>query len=259
MAFDVGSESKPRKLFTGLADVQVIAINPTQAEAGKLGLTFKEEPTYMGVNDETNAKKIRLDFWVKATAMDYPTKMTLFVEDTAQVSSTGKSRFINDYGQNTYAEAEQNVLDLESKGRKWFKPDGLRVARVGECELVEFIRAWMSIGQEGKARIDSISKLVNGDLSEIKPLITRYAERKVQLLLTVREYEGNWFQNVYSRYFSRAGNTKTLYWDTHIKGVQTKPMFQDSFKLQEFDPLSVQPDAAPNAPTAIDTPWNKIS
>jgi len=253
MSFDVGAESKPRKLFTGLHDLNVIACNPTVEEAAKVGITLKDEPSYTSVNEQTNAKRIRLDFWVKSASLDFPTKHTLFLEDSPQVSSTGKSRFINDYGQNTYAESEEAVLNLTtSDGRKWFKPDGLRICKIGECELIDFMRSWMSIGADGKSKIEDISKLIAGNLSEIKPLVTKYPDRKVQLLLIVREYEGNWYQGVYSRYFSRAGNKTTTYWKKHLDSLTTKPVYQDSLVFKEFDPLAIDTDTPKETE---DNPW----
>ena len=262
MDITAGEELKPRTLFTGLEDVKILCVNPTVAEAAKFGIKFKDnaELVYTSVKeDETDPKiktnAIRLDFWLGSPNLDGAVKLALFLEDKDQISSTGKPRFINDYGQNTYAETQEAVLALESNGNKWFKPEGLRVAKSGECELIELIRAWLSIGMSDKAKLDSFSKLCKGDVSEIKGLITKYGTRMVQVLLTVRENECTWYQGVYGRYFSRSGNKTTKYWEKQMTYNTNPPVYQNSYKLKEFDPMAVDTDNE-TTDTKEKNPWS---
>lgn len=239
---EVGNESKPKKLFTGLVDTKIIALNPTQAEAEKLGIFLREEPVYTSVDDDSGNNKIRLDFYLSSPELDAPIKLAMFLEDTDQISSSSKPRFINDYGQSSYSESTETILALESKGRKWFKSDGLRISKVGEVELMEFLRAWLSIGTDGKAKIDNISNLIKGNLGEILPYITKYPDRKVQVLLTVRNSGDNWYQGVYPKYFGRAGNKAVTWWNKHLDNLQNKPNYQNSLVFKEFDPLKLEAD-----------------
>ena len=95
----------------------------------------------------------------------------------------------------------------------------------------------MSIPKEGKAEISNISKLFTGDVSELKKVFTTYKDRKVQVLFIVKQSKGEWYQNIYTRYFSRAGTKSTTYWAKHLAGSTTTLMYQDSFALKEFNPM----------------------
>lgn len=265
MDITAGEELKPRTLFTGLEDVKILCVNPTVAEAAKFGIKFKDnvELVYTTVKEDTENSKIktnavRLDIWVVSPNLDGPVKLALFLEDKDQIASTGKTRFINNYGQNSYSDSSDALLALEAKvsGKTWFKADGIRIAKIGECELIEFVRAWLSIGMDSKATLDSFSKLCKGDVSELRLLLTKYPTRLVQLLLIVRLSDGTWYQGVYGRYFSRSGNTTTKYWEKQLSGNTNPPIFQDSYKLKEFDPLSVDADNESPTDEKEKNPWS---
>lgn len=228
--FNTGEEYRDRPVYTGLTDVNIIAVNPTLAEAEKLDLPIREEPTYISTSEEGNAK-IRLDFWVKNAQV--LTKIAFFLEDCTRVSSAGNKQFINNYGSTVYAVSAQDIT------YDWYKQEGVRECKVGEAELVDFIKAWLSVPQGGEARIDNISQLIKGDLTFLKGLITTNAARKVQILLIVKESDGKYYQNVYTRYFGRAGGKSVTYWQKHMDKAQTLPNYQNNFKLQEFNTFDV--------------------
>jgi len=70
----------------------------------------------------------------------------------------------------------------------------------------------------------------------------------------VKESGGEWYQNIYSRYFGRAGGKATTYWNKHFAGSTSTPIFQDSYLLKEFDPLTY---ATPSSDAgAVSDAWN---
>ena len=232
MSFEAGKPIEGKKLWTGLGDVEVVMINPTLAELQDKGINFKEEPVYTSVADAGH-KKVRLDIWVNnpITGMN---KLAFFLEDFSKESSAGNHQYINDYGQSTWGKSEEDVMARLT----WFDSKGIRLAKQGEPELVDFIKNLLSIGKDTNAGIEKISKLFNGDVSELKDIFTKFKDRKVQVLFIVKESGGEWYQNIYARYFSRAGSKSTTYWNKHFTGSTSLPIFQDSYKLIEFDPLT---------------------
>jgi hypothetical protein len=259
MSIDAGEELKPRTLYTGLEDCKIIAINPTIADARKLGIKLKDDYSYFTEKEVDGVKSttFRVEIYLMSSNLEYPVKLTLFFEDKDQVASTGKFRFINDFGQNTYSESAEACTSMVSKsGHNWFKADGIRVAKVGECELIEFIKAWLSIGLDAKAKLDNVSKMIkSGDVTELTGLRKKYADRKVQVLLTVRENDGIWYQGVYGRFFSRGNNNVTKYWENHLSNSTNPPVFQSTFKLKEFDPMAVSTDSETPAKDEAN-PWS---
>jgi len=77
---------------------------------------------------------------------------------------------------------------------------------------------------------------INAVVSELKDIFAKFATRKVQMLYIVKESGGEWYQNIYTRYFGRAGTKSTTYWSKHFTGSTNVPVFQDNYKLIEFDP-----------------------
>ena len=232
MAFEAQDPIKAKKLWTGNGDVTVELVNPTLAELQAKGINFKEEPVYTSVADAGH-KKVRLDIWVNHPIVGLQ-KVVFFLEDFSKESAAGNQQYINDFGQSTWGKSEEDVMARLT----WFNSKGIRLAKSGEPELVDFIKNLLSIGKYHEAGIDKISRLFNGDVSELKDLFAKFADRKVQVLYIVKESGGEWYQNIYARYFSRAGSKSPLYWNKHFTGSTSLPIFQDSYLLKEFDPLT---------------------
>lgn len=241
MAFNAGEEKPSYTLYTGLTDVQVVAVNPSKEEVEKLGITLKNDPVYVSTDETTGNKKVRIDIYVKSEKTARVDKMAFFLEDVTKESSStpGNKQYINDFGQSTWASsAEEATGRTDKNGNAWFKTDGIKLATAGEPELVDFIKALLNIGRDQVAKLDNVKVFFTGNVSELTAIFKKFAERKVQVLYTVRENEGNWYQGIYGRYFSRAGNNKTTYWAKHFEGSTNRPNYQNSFAFQEFNPLS---------------------
>ena len=70
MAIAKGNETKEVsfKRYTGIGNVNVLAINPTKAELAKLGREVEEEHVY--VTEKDSVKSIRLSLYVKPIEID---------------------------------------------------------------------------------------------------------------------------------------------------------------------------------------------
>lgn len=237
MAFEKGNESTPNKLYTGLADVKVVAVNPTKEEAEKLGISMKADPVYTSVDDTTGNRKVRIDIYVTSDKTSKIDKMAFFLEDAPRVSEKGNTQFINDFGDASFSESIEAIAS--NPKMSWFKSDGIRPAFGGEADLIDFIKALLNIQKGSVAKLDNPKALFTGNVSEIAAIFKANPERKVQVLYTVRENDGNWYQGVYTKYFGRAGNTKTTYWQKHMDNLTTVVNYQNSFAFQEFNPLEV--------------------
>lgn len=239
MEVEVGTAFEKADVYTGKADVQIICVNPTLEEIVKYELPTKKDvaPVYIGKTD-TGIDKLILRVWVKLDNPKIVTNITFFLEAQDKVASTGSIQYINDYGQNSFGQSLDEVLNRIGKnGQAFFKNEGCRVARVGEAELIEFIRKWLCVANDQKSVFKNFSKIVSGDVSEITDLVKNYGtSRKVQVLLG----EKSGYQNVYSRYFERAGGSSNTYWEKHFNNSQTTFNYQGSFKLQKWS--GVEPD-----------------
>ena len=240
MELEVGKPLEQSDIWTGIADVQILCVNPTLEEMEKYKLPGKKdvEPVYNLVTPEGDTK-FMLKFWVKLDKPEIISNITFFLENKEQISRDGKPRIINDFGQNTYAQTiSEAVSRLGKNGNTFFKEEGARVALTGECELIEFIRAWLSVSMESKIKFSDFSKIIKGNISEISNLVKAHGDtRKVQVLLT----EKNGYQNIYAKFFGRANSRNFTWWNKHLDSNQSVVNYQNSLNLKKWD--SIIPDS----------------
>ena len=176
------------KTYSGLTNVNVIAINPTMAELHAIDIKVKSEPNYnitMGEEDY-----FKLTFWLNNTEGNF--KLEILMQNKPKVSQTGKHQWINNIGQSTWSN--------ESPTYDWWKPEGSRHAFGGEETLINFVKAWANVASGDEVAFDTIDKIVNGDIGEIKALIDVLTANEVRVLIGVKDDK---YQQVYTKYFGR--------------------------------------------------------
>jgi hypothetical protein len=184
--------------YVGIFNANVVAVNPTKEELGKLlDTTIEKDLDYTGVNEESGAKKLTLSFWLKEDLTGNLFNVRFGLEDTIVKSKTDKFQFINNIGTTSYAESEENVPSfLTENGRE------IRKARKGEELLYNFLRKWLSnLNYEDSSTELMLDwkKLISGKTTEIKDAINDFKDQQICALATVRTTEeGKEYQAVYS-------------------------------------------------------------
>jgi len=250
MAFNSGNSSDEqvivtRKLYTGLADFRIAAVNPTQKQAEKLGINMTKEPTYLGKDKEGNPQ-CRVDFWLKEKTGLIPlTKISFFLNSKAAFSEkSGKTMFINKAGETGWG---LSLDDLSNDSKMdWFNTDGAREALRGEGELTDFIKAFLNINprEEGlEARFETVDKMASkGDIKELRDIVNEWEGNEIRLLCGVKESDGNYYQDFFFGYFGRPSVTGYKGWKKAISndfsGIENeryaKVAFGNSLELTEF-------------------------
>mgnify|MGYP003125056816 FL=1 len=177
------------KSYSGLSNFNVIAVNPTMQELHAMDIKVRQEPNYfLELNGEDYFK---LTFWVKNE--DLTTRMEILMQNKARTSKTGKFQWLNAVGQSTWAE-DKPSYDW------WQKPETSRKAFGGEETLINFVKAWANVAPGGDVYFETIDKIVQGDISELKQLITVLKNNQVRLLVGVKDGK---YQQVYTKVFGR--------------------------------------------------------
>jgi len=192
----------------GLFEANVIAINPTVEEfKTKLGIELKEDSKaaeYLGTNKESGNTFLRIDVWLKEVKdpLMQPFKVSFFVEDKVRENKDGtKKQYINTIGNCAWAADPNDLPD-------WFAAREYREANVGEEELYEFIRVWLSELDYRHADTSLMvewKKLMKGNTKDLKDQIDGEWCKSLVALATVitREKDGEVkeYQNVYNKGF----------------------------------------------------------
>jgi len=176
------------KTFSGLTNVNVIAVNPTMAELHAMDINVKQEPNYDVSFSDQEFKKIA--FWLSNDDGNF--KLEILVNNTPKQSKTGKFQWLNNVGQSTWAD--------DAPTYEWWKKEGERKAYTGEETLINFVKAWANVASGDEVSFDTIASIVTGDVTEIKSLITALVSNQVRVLVGVKDDK---YQQVYTKYFGR--------------------------------------------------------
>ena len=176
------------KLYSGLTNMNVIAINPTMAELHAVDIKVKSEPNYFLELNGTEYFKIV--FWMKNT--DLITRLEVLTTKSARTSQTGKYQWINNIGQTTWSE--------ESPTYDWWKSEGQRHAYGGEETLINFIKAWANVASGDDVSFETMDKIVAGDVTELKTLMKMLDGNQARVLVGVKDGK---YQTIYTKHFGR--------------------------------------------------------
>lgn len=247
------NEVMERKYYTGLADMQVVAINPSQKELEALGFKVQNEPEYVTETEEDGVKitKTRIDIQLRHPNIpSLRPKLTIFVEDRKQTSKDGtKHQYINDLG--------RSCMSATPDTYHWFDSSTARHAYRGEVQLHEFLAAWAAVTFGKEVKLESMDKIVKGDVSELKTLLTKIPNNKLKVLLGVRLSGDNKYQEVYNKYFDKSGNRRIDYWEKFLANEynQFKSDYQNSLNFKEYTGESVTADEEVTAVSADSDPF----
>lgn len=231
MAFNAGEIHK-NEIYTGLAKMEVVAVNPTLEELAKMGAHVPESLDYKS-RGEHGENKLRVDIWLRHEANKILVPVKFYLSDRASVSSKGNTEFINGFGTSAYADSLEALV---AKKYPWLEASTLRPAFEGEVNLVAFIKAWLCIAREEMACIDDWTKLISGDLGEITSLMalkpapeTKEPKYLVQVLLYVND---NGFLTVFNRFFSRMDSNNVRRWIKYMDNSNYDLNFGGDYNLK---------------------------
>ena len=189
----------------GLFEAEVIAINPTTEEYKEvleIELPADSKATeYLGKSRDGNTY-LRVDVWLKDIKSGDKFKTTFFLEDKERENKDGsKKQYINNIGKCAWAVDPNNLAE-------WFAKRDYRVAYVGEEELYEFLRTWLSkldYVKENTVLQADWKKLMKGNVSELKGQVDGAYCTNVVALATIvmkeKDGENKEYQGVYNKAF----------------------------------------------------------
>ena len=176
------------KTFSGLTNVNVLAVNPTMAELHAIDIKVKSEPNYsVTIGDE---EYFKITFWLNNADGNF--KLEILMQPKMRQSQTGKYQWMNNVGQSTWSE--------EAPTYEWWKTEGQRQAYTGEETLINFVKAWANVASGDEVYFDSMPAIANGTLAEITNLVKALSTNEVRVLIGVKDDK---YQQVYTKYFGR--------------------------------------------------------
>ena len=268
-------------LKIGLAEVEVVAINPSKAQLMKLLAipedkqdNFKEKD-YVG-NTEEGDDKVSIDVYVKRVVDGQIFPVRFNIIDKVRVNKDGsKTQFINQIGATSWADDKANLPTFFTKFTEG-KKDNLKVigdksfreAKVGEEELYTFLTKWLA-NVDWKKQPDiflDFKKLMRGNVTELNNLIGNELTGTFLAPFTIREVEKDGetkqYQSIYNKAFLPAykmkfvRNGKPESWtDYDLKKFKESMEYgcKDIFYLGEIEEYSAEKHKQYSANPVIDS------
>ena len=156
-----------------LLNLKIVGINLDFESLQKLGFQRTNPPVYEV--ETTNGLMKKVTFYAVNDEFGIKLPIDFFISDKNKEAASGNLRIVNNYGTSTYAPSVEDALH-----REWFSPDGARIAKEGEVELIDFLIKWLNVKnfiskqealdevQPDAAFIESWDKLLDGDMSELE-------------------------------------------------------------------------------------------
>ena len=201
---NTGSGESSKKV--GLFEATVVAINPTLEEfKDKFGMELKADSKaaeYLGETKDGNSY-LRIDIWLQDVKDGNKFKTSFFLEDKERENKDGtKKQYINSIGMCSWAGDENDLADWFTKGRDF------RVAYVGEEDLYNFMRTWLSeLDYRDAETVLQLEwkKLMRGNVKDLKDQVNGEWCKSIIALATIivkeRDGESKEYQGIYNKAF----------------------------------------------------------
>jgi len=239
MKFDELETREPssgKKMYTGFAPIQIVAVNPTsKALAALLGIDEDKvkEPNYEGDNG------MRLDFWY-VNHPDFKTdlrgKFSLWVNNDTRTSQAGKKQFIDNYTRTSWALNLADLSDAQASLDPSRRMDlrSAREAKGGEETVYSLLKAYGNISPKEKPFVlDSWNSIAKGKANELTDFFAHFnkASMGVKVLLGIKDGK---YQDVCTKVFVNVGGKITDYVAKQITGEYGFKSFYGSFTFKEY-------------------------
>jgi hypothetical protein len=229
-------EASARKLVTGFAPIQIIAVNPNHKKLKEmLGTDDVKEPNYIGENNT------RLDFWYvnhPMSKMEFRGKFAIWVSNNIRVSKSEKKQYIDNFTKTVWASNLANVSEVMSSwdGSRKLDMKSIREAKEGEENIYNLMKAYANASPKTKPFVlDDFNALVRGNGSELEAFFDHFNKLNggIKVLLGVKEGK---YQDVFTGVFLNVNGRITDYVTSRVVGEYGyKGDYQNSYDLKEFD------------------------
>lgn len=263
----VSTNTNVRKLYTGLGNVYIHAINPTEKQLTELiGEAAKKFDTSYEAKEsirKDGTEDLSINLWLSEDGESYFLQ-SFNISKEPHVAMTGSFRFINDQLNSTYSTSLETITTNERMS--WFCADrntgavlNPRQARVGEILYYNFIANVINWNMREKydELIPELKKegldfdtVLNGNFNGLHKLVDFYkglneAEHFIHMPFCVREAtNGNMRQEVLFNEdlmfkYNNTGRFEKLHNEKVADGREFKAGREYTIALMEYDPKAV--------------------
>lgn len=233
---EIREPSSGKKLYTGFAPIQIVAVNPSvKALAALLNVDEEKikEPNYEGENG------YRLDFWYvnhPDFKVDLRGKFSLWVNNDTRTSQAGKKQFMDNYTKTAWAEnlaaLSENQAGLDPSRRLDLK--SVREAKGGEESVYSLLKAYGNISPKEKPFVlDSWTSIAKGKGNELADYFAHFNKLNmgIKVLLGIKDEK---YQDVCTKVFVNVNSKITDYVTKQVTGEYGFKSYYGKFDFAEY-------------------------
>ena len=277
------------KRYVGLGSTYVKAVNPSKKDLDAImGFESANEPEY--IKEGENGKEVHIHFIVETdpkqcNGIDIKNRLMFILRQApAYNNDETKVQIIDGYGNHVWANTEdaragKKILSENGNPRKI--DDKYRIACVGECDLIDFLKAYLCIPDafnyvngvwtkkdnpdDARFALEHLKDYFSGNFSELKEAIELQPNNKVKLLYGVRTNdEGKQFQVIASRgdliLRNSAGANAIAKLERNLTSAKDNGAYSTTeFKVQELAEYNVEAtnlEKPAESSSSNDMPWD---
>ena len=282
------TETSEFKRYVGVGSSFVLGVCPNKKDLDEMmGFESANEPEYLV--DGEKGKEARITFIVKTdpevcNGIEIKNRLTFTMRQNAAYNrDETKVQVIDQYGNHTWANTEDAKAGkklLSSEGKELKIDSKYRMACVGECDLVDFLKtylgvqdvfdykngSWVKKANDGDYLfgLEHIGDYFKGDFKEIREAIALRPNNKVKLLYGVRTTdEGKQYQTIASRgdmiLRNSAGSNAYAKLEKDLAAIKANGSYPTTeFKVQELAEYTVEATnlEKPAEASSSDMPWD---
>lgn len=244
------SSTSTRKMYTGFAPVQIIAVNPdtkTLASILNVDIDKVKEPNYVG------EKNTRVDFWY----VNHPTfktelkgKFSIWIDNNTRLSKTRKKQWIDDFTKTAWSENLAMLSETQASLQPERKIDmkSIREAKGGEETVYSLLKAYGNISPKSNPLVlTSWATLAKGNGSEVTNFFSHFNAKDggVKVLMGIKDGK---YQDVYTGIFLNVYGKITDYVTKNVMGEYGfKSFYNGSYTFSEYNaelaPANIEVDS----------------
>jgi hypothetical protein len=226
------------RLFTGIGEFKVVAVNPTLEQLHGMNVMLQSEPKYDVEINGDNFKKIV--FWLRNE--DVTTSCEILVTPGEWVSQSGKVKCYNRIGQDQWLEKGPDGSFDTSNCPEWIKEKGTFYAIPrGMDTVTEFVKAWANVENGGEIKLDTVDKIANGDMKELRELVKALSGNSVRALAYVRDEK---YQAIYTRHFGRVNPKRNDLFIKEMNKDYGDVKGEYTIEWQKYEPSEIKADSS---------------
>lgn len=236
-----GYTASSKKLYMGIAPIQIVMVNPTTKKLADFYGTEEEkikEPVYI---KDGEIPSTRLDFYY-VNHPDFGTelkgKFSIFVQPNTREAKSGKKQYIDSFTRTSWANSLSELSAAQQNVKDFMRLDmnTVREAKPGEETIYNLMKAYGNIVPKTKPfELNDFKQLIKGNGKELEDFFTYFNDKGngVNVMMGVKDAK---YQDIYTGIFMALNSKLSDYVKKNIEGEYGFKSYHEGYVFAEFIP-----------------------